>query len=333
MNPANPSQTPPISPLQFIASFRQTNLPLTILAAITSGTLILSILGLIFDPRATAIINTPAWSKLFKFSVSILFMTPALIWAITITNGKTRRTANVAASVIGTMLSLEMILLLIQATRARPMHFNYTTPLDAALWITMTIGIFTMFAAFVVLLIAVWRGVRQQPTIAWAIRIGMVITAVGLMTPNLSASPSTAQINALQAKQPNVLLGAHTIGSSSANPDAGLGLPLIGWSTTHGDIRIGHFIGLHALQLIPLFGVWLSRRRNLTENRQLALLWTGGLGYFAFMLLTTWQALRGQSIVAPDALTFGVGIALASLVLLSSLITILPVMTTRKANI
>jgi hypothetical protein len=329
MNPATSSQTAP-SPRQSLALLRQTNLPLTILAAITSATLLISILGLIFDPRSTAIINTPAWSKLFKFSVSILVMTPALIWAINITQGKTRRTANIAASVIGTILSLEMILLLIQATRARPMHFNYTTPLDSALWITMTIGIFTMFSAFVVLLIAVWRGVRQDPVIVWAVRIGMVITAVGLMTPNLSASPSTAQLKALQAQQPNVLIGAHTIGSSSAIPDAEPGLPLLGWNTQHGDIRIGHFIGLHALQLIPLFGVWLSRRRNLSQNRQLALLWTAGLGYFGLMLLTTWQALRGQSIVAPDALTISVAIALASLVLLSSLIITVSALTIRK---
>jgi hypothetical protein len=328
MNPATPS-APSSSALQFVSSFRQTNLPLTILAAITSATLLISILGLIFDPRATAIINTPAWSKLFKFSVSVLVMTPALIWAIKITEGKTRRIANIAASVIGTMLSLEMILLLIQATRARPMHFNYTTPLDSALWITMTVGIFTMFAAFVVLLIAVWRGVRQQPVIAWAIKIGMIITAVGLITPNLSAGPNDAQLKALEAKQPNILIGAHTIGSSSAIPDAEPGLPLIGWNTQHGDIRIGHFIGLHALQLIPLFGIWLSRRK-LSQNRQLALLWTAGFGYFGLMLLTTWQALRGQSIVAPDALTINVAIVLAIVVLLSVLATVVPTLKTQK---
>ena len=332
MNPSHPS-TQSTTAFQFIASFRQTNLPLTILAAITGSTLIISILGLIFDPRATAIINTPAWSKLFKFSVSILLMTPALIWAIKITEGKTRRIANIAASVIGTMLSLEMILLLIQATRARPMHFNYTTPFDAALWITMTIGIFTMFAAFIVLLIAVWRGIRQDPVIAWAIRIGLVITAVGLITPTISTGPNAVQLKALQANQPNILIGAHTIGSPSAIPDAEPGLPLIGWNTQHGDIRIGHFIGLHALQLIPLFGIWLSKRRRLSQNRQLALLWTVGFGYFGLMLLTTWQALRGQSIVAPDTLTIGVAIALASVVvLLSSLIAIVPVMT-QKASV
>ncbi len=326
MNPAT-SSTPSSSALRFIASFRQTNLPLTILAAITSGTLIVSILGLIFDPRATAIINTPAWSKLFKFSVSILCMAFALIWLIGITNGKTRRSANIAASVIGIILSLEIGMILIQATRARPMHFNYTTPFDSALWIAMTIGIFTMFAAFVVLLIAVWRGLRQQPVIASAIRIGLVVTAVGLLTPMLSAGPNAIQLKAVQAKQVNILLGAHTIGSPSAIPDAEPGLPLIGWNTQHGDIRIGHFIGLHALQLIPLLGIWLSKRKRLNQNRQLALLWTGGLGYFGLMLLTTWQALRGQSIVSPDALTISVAIALASVVVLSSLMTVIPALT------
>ena len=145
--------------------------------------------------------------------------------------------------------------------------------------------------------------------------------------------PNDTQLKAIAAKQPNILLGAHTIGSSSAIPDAEPGLPLIGWNTKHGDIRIGHFIGLHALQLIPLLGVWLSKRRRLNQNRQLALLWTAGLGYFGLMLLTTWQALRGQSIVSPDALTISVAISLASVVLLSSLITVIPTITTQKVNV
>jgi hypothetical protein len=88
--------------------------------------------------------------------------------------------------------------------------------------------------------------------------------------------------------------------------DGGPGLPLLGWSTVGGDLRVPHFFGLHAMQALPLIGGLLAfsaARRRWTEHGRLALVWTAGLGYLGLILLLTWQALRGQSIVAPDGLT------------------------------
>ena len=97
--------------------------------------------------------------------------------------------------------------------------------------------------------------------------------------------------------------GAHSVGVN----DGGPGLPFVGWSTVGGDLRVAHFVGLHALQFLPLLGGLILRltRSGYRPGHQVLLVWIAGLGYAGLMALLTWQALRGQSVVAWDALTLG----------------------------
>ncbi|HEY8600538.1 MAG TPA: TetR/AcrR family transcriptional regulator, partial [Thermomicrobiales bacterium] len=97
-----------------------------------------------------------------------------------------------------------------------------------------------------------------------------------------------------------------------------------GWSTVGGDLRAAHFIGLHAMQLLPLLGWALSRHRFswLADGARLALVRIAGAAYLGLILLLTWQALRGQSIVAPDGLTLMVAGALFLAGLCAALICI-----------
>jgi hypothetical protein len=100
------------------------------------------------------------------------------------------------------------------------------------------------------------------------------------------------------------IAGAHSVGVE----DGGPGLPVLGWSTAGGDLRVPHFVGLHALQMLPLLGWALARpwaARRWSERRRVALVSVGGAAYLGLLALLTWQALRGQSIVAPDLLTLG----------------------------
>ena len=80
--------------------------------------------------------------------------------------------------------------------------------------------------------------------------------------------------------------------------DGGPGLPFLGWSTEAGDLRVSHFFGLHALQVLPLLVVLLRLFVTRFDARIGAL--TGvAVGYGSLIIFTYVQALMGQSIVSP----------------------------------
>ena len=109
------------------------------------------------------------------------------------------------------------------------------------------------------------------------------------------------------------LNGGHSVGL----PDGGPGLFFVGWSTTGGDLRIAHFVGLHALQVLPLLAALLAQR-TVADALRTRIVWSVAVGYLGLVLLLTWQALRAQPLLAPDGVTVGAlgVVALAALAVL-----------------
>ena len=58
--------------------------------------------------------------------------------------------------------------------------------------------------------------------------------------------------------------GSHTVGTA----DGGPGLPFVNWSVIGGDLRIAHFIAIHAIQIVPLFAYILSQMAPIPAIRQ-----------------------------------------------------------------
>jgi hypothetical protein len=108
--------------------------------------------------------------------------------------------------------------------------------------------------------------------------------------------PTQEQMGDLRQHHPVTAVGAHTVGAH----DGGPGLPGVGWSTQHGDLRIPHFFGLHGLQIIPFLGWLISRRRDRDQVKPVFMV---AASYLAFVTILVWQALRGQSILEPDQAT------------------------------
>jgi hypothetical protein len=135
------------------------------------------------------------------------------------------------------------------------------------------------------------------------VRFGLLVGLGGMMVGFLMTLPTKAQLDVPEGQAPTII-GAHSVGVA----DGGPGLPLVNWSTTGGDLRAGHFIGMHALQALPLLGFLLvlaSRRfaRLRFDRVRARIVIVAGTAYAALTVLLVWQALRGQSIAHPDALT------------------------------
>ena len=252
--------------------------------------------GLLFDPRE--LVGAPLWAKALKFGISIAVYAVTWSWIIGQLR-RFRRTAWWAGTVMTVTLFIELAIITLQVARGHQSHYNNTNPFDENLWSIMGTAIAILWLATLVGAFVLWFTPSPDAARTLAIRTGTVISTVGLALGFLMTLPTPTQLDA-----GSDILGAHTVGAV----DGGPGLPILGWSTEHGDLRIPHFVGMHALQLIPLALILLelaARRITALQNvrTRTGLVWTASFAYAAVVSLVTWQALRGQSIVAPDAVT------------------------------
>jgi hypothetical protein len=215
----------------------------------------------------------------------------------------TSRTGRWAAHAVVVSGLAEMAIITAQTLRGRRSHFNVETPLDQRLFMSMGITIAVLWAATFVIAVILWRAELGDRATRWAIRLGLLIALAGLALGGLMVGPTAEQ---LAAGDLNTVIGAHSVGV----PDGGPAMPLTGWSTTGGDLRIPHFLGMHALQALPLFLYTIealagrfSRLRD--ERVRLRLVQVAAGCVAALVALVTWQALRGQALIHPDAATLG----------------------------
>jgi hypothetical protein len=163
-----------------------------------------------------------------------------------------------------------------QAARGTTSHFNQATMFDGAVFSIMGLAIAfnTLLAAWTLVLFLRHRADLSAPVLA-GVRLGLLVFLLASIQGGLIVANN-----------------AHSVGA----PDGGPGLPLLNWNTRVGDLRVAHFLGLHALQVLPLAGWWLARR----ESETLATRVVCGLAllYGATFLTTLVQALHAHPLVS-----------------------------------
>jgi hypothetical protein len=219
--------------------------------------------------------GAPVWLKPLKFALSGLAYTWTLAWLLASLPAAAQRSVRSLGRGVALSMIVEIAVVFTQAGRGVASHYNVSSPINGLLFMTMGIFIMlnTVLTAWAVYL--VWR---HRPAgsagYAWGVRLGLLVFLVG-------SALGGFMIHASQ----------HTVGA----PDGGPGLPGLGWSTVAGDLRLAHFLGMHALQALPLLGWALGRW---APRRAVALTWLGTALYAAAVGGLLLQALAGQPLLA-----------------------------------
>jgi hypothetical protein len=278
--------------------------PLAWLVAAMAGWAVVCTLGLVLDGRMLG--GAPIWAKPLKFTISFGLYGLTLAWMLSLITGpRRRRTGWWAGTIAATVAVLEIVATTVQVVRGTSSHFNVATPLDATLYAVMGVAVVVLYCATLVIgvFLALFTKLPDR-SLAWALRLGLLIAVAGLSVGFLMVLPTAQQLAAPHQS----VIGSHSVGGD----DASGGLFFLGWNTQHGDLRPAHFVGMHALQALPLLALALravSRARagrgaRLGEGTRLRMVFLAAAAWASLTALVLWQAMRGQSIIHPDALTW-----------------------------
>ncbi|MDX1700141.1 MAG: hypothetical protein R3250_05950 [Melioribacteraceae bacterium] len=219
-------------------------------------------------------INT--WYKPMKFALSIAIYLWTFGWILAYLKVKKQYIQYISWGIAVSML-VEISLIMYQAFRGVPSHFNFSTGFDSIIFGVM--GVLILINTLIIILcflLFVISKARLSSTQLLSVRLGFLIFIVG----NFIGSVMIGN-------------GAHSIGVA----DGGPGLPFLNWSTQGGDLRVAHLLGLHSIQIIPLAGFYFERNyQHLIKYHKLFIILFTML-YAAIFAWTYYRAMAGIPVI------------------------------------
>ena len=269
----------------------------------------------IFDARELG--GVSVWEKPLKFFISSAIFSFTFSWLSSfITKGS--RWVKVAGLFIAISLAVELVLIAVMAALGTTSHFNVSTPTAIVIWSLMATFISIVLFATLFLSITTLLQKQQEFNLKLTLVLGSLNTAIGMGLAYLMTRPTATQLANYQG-----IAGAHAVGVS----DGGPGLPFLGWSTVAGDLRVGHFFGLHSIQVAAIL---LAMSLLLPIAFRIPLIVVGNVTWLGFVGLVTWQSLRAEPFTSPSQLTLtGFGALLA---VTAVSFTVLVIWQLRKEN-
>jgi uncharacterized membrane protein len=281
---------------------RRWHRPLVALGILGGVVALFSLVAMPFDDRM--LLGDSVWSKPFKFGFAFFAYALSLAWLLSHLT-KLRRTGWVIGTGFAVVSAVDFAVMVAAAAAGTFSHFNGTdTALNQVVQFAFRFVPVLFLANVAIGILVLFQRIGDR-AVTTVIRWGLLLSSLGMASAFfiLSVAGETERTR-LDANGNEVPLSA---GHGVGDPD-GNGMFLTGWSTTGGDLRVAHFIGLHGIQVLIGLAMLLSflavRRDWLRDDRvRGAIVRWFGLGYLGIFTTTVWQAVRGQSFTAPDAVT------------------------------
>jgi hypothetical protein len=270
------------------------------LAVISAVGVVLLVPLWLFDARELG--GVSVWEKPLKFFISSAIFSFTFSWLSSFI-AKGSRWVKLAGLFIAISLAIELVLIAAMAALGTTSHFNVSTPTAIVIWSLMATFISIVLFSTLFLSIMILFQKQQEFNLKLTLTLGSLNTAVGMGLAYLMTWPTANQLANFKG-----IAGAHAVGVS----DGGPGLPFFGWSTVAGDLRVGHFFGLHSIQVAAIL---LAVALVLPLALRVPLLIVGNFAWLGFVGLVTWQSLRAEPFSSPGQLTltgFGVLLAVAA---------------------
>lgn len=227
------------------------------------------------DPRVLAG-GVNVWVKPVKFLVSVGVFALTAAWFFGYIRPE-RRGALLPRMVVVMLIgagSLELLWIGWQGANGLESHFNHDTPFYNLMYSLM--GLFAVILLGSTLPLA-WEIARRpaagtRSDFIAAVVIGLLLTFLlgGGLGGYMSAQPG------------------HSVGAEGGR------VLLFGWNRSGGDLRIAHFLGIHAQQAIPLLAALVA---GWTARARWAALGAGTLAYVAVTLAVFLQAVAGRPLL------------------------------------
>ncbi len=220
------------------------------------------------------------WMKPLKFAISfvVLFGTIALIEQRLSSPVRQGWQLRVIGWVMAAAFLAEMAYMTYQAALGEASHFNVATPVHRMMYeVVMGGGAVALVLGVALIGWIVGRdraadlgdGLRAGIFLGFAMTFGLTLVTAGYLSIN----------------------AGHFVG---LHPEGAAVLPLFGWSGVTGDLRPAHFAALHAMQALPLLGLWLDHRGNRNPVRAVRF---GAALYGGLTLAAFAQALMGLPLI------------------------------------
>jgi hypothetical protein len=230
--------------------------------------LILSLIFIILTKISnTQVFNVNAWYKPFKFAFSTFLFVWAMAWYCFYLPNFNIKLFNWSVIIL---LGFEIFYIAFQASKGQLSHYNISTPIYSALYSIMAIAasLVTLYTAYVGILFFTNSFPDLPNYYLWAIRLGIIIFVIF----SFEGFAMGSRLN-------------HSVGAVNDNSN----WFIIGWSKTVGDLRVSHFIGMHALQVLPILSYYILKNTKLTIGLSIV--------YGILALLTLIQALQGKPLI------------------------------------